>query len=140
MLLAHVEHVVKMHNLLRGVLQKPDGRSHFVNEDTLVRLAAAVEAAGGEAPKGRATGSEEWGEICARTLFLFRNIVMHDAAGRFEPTKLEGSVRHLPAYEAFCAKHPDARVGVGERLCLAADSVMRPLLEGCLAYYRSPHP
>jgi hypothetical protein len=136
-LLARVQQVVAMHNLIRAkLLPWSDDRSHFVNENTVVRLAAALEAGGVRAPSGVATGKEPWGETCVRTLFLFRNTILHECAGVYDPGRLRGSHRHLRAYDAFCDAWPRARVDPGTMLCLATDAVTTPLLEGCLEYCR----
>ena len=137
----HIEHVIEMHNDIRMKLfPRPDDRTHFINENTVVRLAAALEAGEVKAPSGKASGNESWGDICVRTLFLFRNTIVHECAGVYQPKQMGGSARHIPAYQAFCAKYPDANVGPGARLCLSASSVISPLLDGCLEYCRALSP
>ena len=124
-----------MHEKLRRALPQKDDHSHFVNENTVIRMCAVLEANKVFAPSKEADQDATDAEICVRTLFLFRNIILHEPAGQYEPSKLTPrGRRHISAYEKFCEHHPKAHVDVGQILCLASKEVLAPLLAGCIEY------
>ena len=132
-----LERIVTIHNRVRQTCF-PDPSSeegHFANENTVVRMAATMEAIGLGPPSGNGTADMEWPEVAIRTLFLFRNIIVHEPEGYYRPELLGGSKRHLRAYDMFCDMYPQARVSEGEKLCLAGDEVILPLMTGCIVWW-----
>jgi len=132
--------VLCMHNKTRCLVEPNPGTpaGHFINENTVVRLAAMMEAAGMKAPHGETPDNVAWPETCVRTLFLLRNIIVHEAEGYYweEELKLTQSRRHLPAFRKFARAHGAAEVSEGEKLGLDAQEVITPLVDGCVEYAR----
>jgi hypothetical protein len=125
-----------MHNKLRAVCPQsgtPEG--HFVNENTVVRLAAMMDAQKLQ-PKGKAlpAGASD-AEKTVRVLFLFRHLILHKR-GRMELSSCRRTQAEKDSYEWFCQKHSAARVCEGEALRLPADTVISPLVKGCIQYFQ----
>ncbi len=137
-----LEFVLCMHDSSRWLVSREPGtkEGHFINENTVVRLAAMMEAVCINAPGGKATHETDWPEVCVRTLFLLRNIIVHETDGHFQPDRLTGSRKHLPAFEKFCECHPEAEVAQGDKLRLPYREVIEPLVEGCREYWRARKP
>lgn len=136
-LLAELELIASIHSDIRGRLYRwPGDRAHFVNENTLVRLAAVLDA-GGRKPSGKMIPRATWPEVCVRTVFLLRHMIVH-LDGMYRPRKLRESSRKnlMPAFRKFRAKHTAAKVKQGEKLCLDADAVLDRLFTGCVDYVR----
>lgn len=124
--------IVELHNEVRSHLYaQPSAKAHMMNENTVLRLSALLEAWNCEAPTDvmRRTASD--GEIAVRTLKYLRNLIIHRDHGVF--LECTGS-KQWPAFEAFARKHPEAMVEIGAPLCLAGDAVLTPLLEGLLQW------
>jgi hypothetical protein len=143
----------EMHDLLRMVCLAPaTPEGHYVNENTVVRLAAMMEAERLAPPKepkcvqtlrqeeqadyrARRFSQMSDAERTVRTLFLLRHLIVHRPAGRFLPTG-NSTYYERAAYGWFCSCHPDAKVEEGETLRLPFNTVIVPLCEGCTAYAR----
>ena len=112
---------------LRGIL-------HFINENTIIRLAAALEVNGVKTewknPKGMIPNYNYKDAASIGTIFLFRNSIMHNGG----KLKFKKNVLNKKYYEEFCVNHPEAKKNEGETLCLAIDSVILPLIKGCLDF------
>ena len=134
-LLDALEHVAKMHTRLRGTCPEsstPEG--HFVNENTVVRLAAMMDWHKFK-PKGKklcvdATPAEK----TVRVLFLFRHLVVHNG-GRFDLSGPKRTDAERDSYDWFGAEHSAAKVSQGCMLCLSEPDVLVPLIEGCVEYW-----
>jgi len=116
----------------------------MMNENTLVRLSALLEAYGWDSnaqrkkvEKARAAGqpavtpSTSCGEIAAMTLQYLRNLVVHKDHGLFK------RITRSPWWEAFRAfskDHPDVEVAEGEPICLAGEAVLQPLVNGLIKW------
>jgi hypothetical protein len=146
--------VLRIHNSIRKLCGFEAGtdEGHFINENTVVRLAAMMEDRKPTLkPRGLPKGFNERpkdsqdayisgvfekasdAERSVRTLFLFRNLIVH-AGGRFD---LGTTARlPLPFYQWFCCKYKVPPVGEGCKLVLAGFEVITPLVEGCVGYYR----
>lgn len=135
-LLEGLRFVLEMHNRLRSLLPEPDELpSHFVNENTVVRVAATLEQNGIEAAWKPPT--TDWGRVCINTTFFMRNCAVHAAAGRLDPTRIDCYKCRVEFYKQFCSRIEEARVKEGERLCLAGLEVLTPLIEGCIQFVES---
>jgi len=131
--------VINMHNALRWMYPAPrTPQAHFVNENTILRLAAMME---GEELKGRTLKPEgplsddaTRGEVSVRVLFLFRNLILH-ADGRLALRAKHVKTSQRDAYRRFCEGWGLTCQQEGETLCLDATRVMVPLATGCREYY-----
>jgi len=141
-----------MHNTLRLTCPEPGTpEGHFVNENTVVRLAAMMEIPelklrdGPRRPRcvpkeqREAWRKESFGamlpaEKAVRVLFLFRHLILH-AAGVLRLDGRRGKWEEW-SYDWFCDQHGDARVREGEELRLPADAVITPIIDACEEYVR----
>ncbi len=147
-----LDFVLAMHNRLRLTSLEPGTpEGHFVNENTAIRLAAMMEGQCLKPPsepkcKGlgeheREAAQESWfddltdAERAVRTLFLFRNLIVHNR-GHLELTSIHRTWAESRSYAWFCDQHRDARVAEHNLLCLSADSVITPLVNGCREYWK----
>lgn len=134
-LVADLKAILDVHNDVRQRLYpRPGAKASVVNENTVVRTAAILEAAGRK-PSGPLAPRASSEEICIRTLFLFRHFIVH-LRGIYRPRKLRTNTKRdlLPAFRRFRRQHRAAHVRQGERLCLAADAVLKPLIQGCIDF------
>ena len=128
--------VLDMHNKLRCTCPEPstpEGR--FVNENTVVRLAAMMES---EKLKPRPKAESHHisdAEMTVRVLLLFRNLILHNG-GRLDLSGSRRTCQERKSYDSFCHNHRDANVSEGEFLCLSADMVISPLVQGCINYWQ----
>jgi hypothetical protein len=146
--------LVQTHNLLRCAFATPGPVAHVVNENTVVRSAAAMEYHLGRRCRRRASArpkrhptaqdllgdwdpQTDWPDVCMRTLFLLRHFIVH-LRGRYSPRSLTPSSRRLllPAYRRFRSVVQAARVHEGHMLNLSAAEVIEPLLLGCRDYWK----
>jgi len=133
-LLDGLEHVAKMHTRLRGTCPEsstPEG--HFVNENTIVRLAAMMEWQESK-PSGMLSANATSAEKTVRVLFLFRNLIVHNG-GRFDLSGPKRTDAERDSYDWFGAEHSAAKVSQGCMLCLSEPDVLVPLIEGCVEYW-----
>ena len=133
-LLDELEHVVKMHNLLRGTCLKPStDEGHFVNENTIVRLAAMMDWRECK-PLTKMGDDATRAEKTVRVLFLFRNLIVHNG-GRFDLSGPRRTDAERDSYQWFAEECSAAKVREGSVLRLPADEVIMPLIEGCVEYW-----
>lgn len=124
--------IIRVHNRIRTELYPhPSPEAHLVNENTVLRLQALLEAYDLDAPKtGMATGATD-GEIAVRALKYLRNLMPHKDHGVFRVRKC--SV-HWDAFRQFAARYADARVPEGQPICLDAEKVLQPLADGLVQW------
>ena len=124
--------IVQTHNEVRNLLYSTSSpKAHMINENTVLRLQVLLEAWDCDAPTGTLAPGASNGEIAARTLKYLRNLISHKEHGLF--LELTGSPQ-WPAIQAFARNHPEIRVAIGAPLCLAADAVLQPLVDGLLQW------
>jgi hypothetical protein len=135
---ADLKRILGIHDRIRTDLY-PDSseEGHLINENTVVRVAAAMEAYDFKPGWDEA---KSWEEICAQTAFFFRNAIVHKAKGHLDPRKIQHYSERKRVYETFCRRVPTARVEEGERLCLAGKEVLTPLINGCIEYVKTGEP
>jgi len=145
--------IARIHDQLRSAFALPGPVASFVNENTVVRAAAAMEHHLMARVRRRVTVSckrtltlpdllgdwqanSDWPDICVRTLFVLRHFIIH-LGGRYRPRALRKWSREhlLPAYQEFARRVPSARPGRGQALRLPGQEVLRPLLCGCCDYW-----
>ena len=135
--LKQLDFVLDMHDRLRCTCPEPstpEGR--FVNENTVVRLAAMMEAQKRVKLKPSRTPSQPPtpAEKTVRVLFLFRHLVLHNG-GRLDLSGRYRTDAERRSYEWFCCQHKEAEIPEDEELRLPFDKVIRPLIEGCRSYW-----
>jgi len=137
-LAADLERILRVHNQIRTDLY-PDARDegHLIKENTVIRVAAAMEAYGFKPGWGRA---KTWEMTCAQTAFFLRNAIVHEARGHLDPKRIDCYSKRKHVYETFCERVPAARVGEGDCLCLAGREVLTPLISGCIEYVKTADP
>ena len=152
--LAETSRIADIHNRLRREFALPGPVASFVNENTVVRAAAAMEHYLMKRVRRRVTVSckriltlkdlvgdwqanSDWPDICVRTLFVLRHSIVH-LEGRYRPRSLRKWSREhlLPAYREFAKQVPHARATHGKALRLSGQEVLAPLLRGCSDYWR----
>ncbi len=128
--------ILNMHNLVRGSLfPDADEAGHFINENTVVRVAALIEEHGLKPlPPDKRQLPAKGAEVHRDTIFLLRHCILHQQ-GYYRPSKIKRKDL-IPAYEEFYKLHPEAKVADGKRLCLAAKEVLEPLVDGCIKYWK----
>lgn len=120
--------IVSVHNEVRTTLYpRQDRKAHLINENTVLRLQALLEAHALDAPKSPVSANATNGEIAARTLKYLRNLIIHRDHGMF---KTRPDSPHWSAFERFARKHPAIRVADGQPICLDAEKVLQPLVDG----------
>lgn len=122
--------IIGVHNEIRQNLYPGQGeKAHLVNENTILRLQALLEAHGIDGTGPDIDGKPSSGEIAVKTLKYLRNLIMHKDHGKFKIC--EGSP-NWKAFDAFAGKHPEIKVDEGEPICLAGKEVLEPLLKGLM--------
>ena len=135
---AQLERVRSIHDQVRDKLYPlPCDAAHFVNENTVVRIAAAFEAYNCQPDIAWGLPSKGRPEVCTRAVFFLRNVILHEAGGYLLSRKIHKYEERKHVYEALCHLVPDARVKEGERLKLGGEEVLTPLFQGCIEYLNS---
>jgi hypothetical protein len=110
-----------------------DEVGHFINENTVVRLAASLEEYKNKLCKNN-SNNIDLDEAAAGTTILFRNCILHHG-GKLEYKPDTFYIKH---YKKFCDNFKDARVKEGDKLCLSISEVVLPLIDKCLKYIKRP--
>lgn len=134
-----LQFIINMHNSLRWLYRAsgtPQG--HFVNENTLLRLAAMMETEKVRGvrlkPEGQLSANAIPAEVSVRVLFLFRNFILHtDGCLALHGKRITDSQRN--AYKRFCQHWNITSQEEGETLNLDASRVLIPLATGCRDYF-----
>jgi hypothetical protein len=106
---------------------------HFINENTVTRLASSMEEHGYKnklLEKGNSKITLE--EAAVGTTILFKNCILHYGGKLwYNPTTF-----YVPHYDLFCQSVKAAKVNIGDRLCLSIGDVVVKLIEGCQKYIK----
>jgi hypothetical protein len=142
-LCGELDFVERMHDLLRSWCLEPStDEGHFVNENTVLRLAALLDARClkpstqkeviGDHPstEQRRTWLQSMtdSERVVRVLFMFRNCIMHNGG------RLRRADARSDWYRWFCQSCDQAMVSPGEVLRLPFRPVVAALIAGCRGY------
>ena len=108
-----------------------DDVGHFINENTVIRLASSLEEHGYKnklLEKGNSNITLE--EAAVGTTILFKNCILHYGGKLwYNPTTF-----YVPHYDLFCECVKVAKVNKGDRLCFSNSDVVVKLIEGCQKY------
>jgi len=137
---ARLRFVLNMQNAVRWIMYRPPDtpQGRFVNENTVLRLAAMMEAEEVKdqtlKPEGHLSENATPAEVSVRVLFLFRNLILH-ADGRLVLRSERVTESQRSAYRRFCQHWGLTCLQEGEVLCQDTTRVMVPLVTGCRDYY-----
>ncbi len=106
----------------------------MVNENTILRLQALLEAYDCEAPAGSMSPGATDAEVAVRTLKYLRNLIPHKDHGLFRIRK--GSPQ-WSAVERFALDHPAIVVPDGHPVCLDGALVLQPLADGLVEWAKA---
>ena len=108
-----------------------DEVGHFINENTVVRLASSLEEYKYKDKLLKNNSNNiDLDEAAAGTTILFRNCILHHGG----KLKYKPKTFYIKHYEKFCDNFKDARVKKGDKLCLSISEVVFPLIDECLKY------
>jgi hypothetical protein len=132
-----LEQIIEIHGMIRNVYPDTSPEGHFINENTVLRVASLLELYDFKPSRtlnDDCAAANEY-DVCVRALFFIRDTVMHSGGNASKLYKKDKNER-LKILNEFYRRHNLPTITLDDRPYLGGKEALTPLINGCIEYVR----